>query len=412
MRRPSLTRPTRRKIRRVVAPAALGVALAASFGASPASAAAFATGNVVVCRVGAGGADLLVNTGNPVFLDEFTPSGTLVQSIAMPTAVSGANRRLVASGTATSECGITRSADGRYLLVTGYDAPMPTASLAGTASTAVARVIGRVDALGNVDTSTALTDASTGNNPRSAVSVDGTSFWITGGAGGARYVAALGATTSTQLSTTVTNLRQLHIFGSQLFTSTSSGSAVRVGTVGTGLPTTSGQTITNLPGFPVTGSPYSYFLADLTASVAGYDTLYVADDGAGIQKHSLFAGSWVSNGTVGVPNDSYRGLTATVSGNTVNLFATRKGGSTAIGGGELVSLVDSSGYNAAFAGTPTLLSTAATNTAFRGVALAPADVPTPVVPESPLAIVLPASAALVVAGFVLTRQRPKLRIRS
>ena len=37
----------------------------------------------------------------------------------------------------------------------------------------------------------------------------------------------------------------------------------------------------------------------------------------------------------------------------------------------LVSLVDASGYNGAFAGTPTVLATAAANTAFRGVALAP-----------------------------------------
>src|SRR5262249_1580816 len=65
----------------------------------------------------------------------------------------------------------------------------------------------------------------------------------------------------------------------------------------------------------------------------------------------------------------------TVSGTTVTLFAVRKGGSSATGGGELVKLVDSSGYNGAFSGTPTLLATAGTNTAFRGVALAPEPPP-------------------------------------
>lgn len=410
-RRPSITRPTRRRVRRAAAAVASGLALAASFGASPASAAAFGSGNVVVCRVGAGGAATLVNTGNPVFLDEYTPAGTLVQSIPMPTTTVGANRRLVASGTATSECQITRSTDGRYVIVTGYDAPLPTASLASSTSASVPRVIGRVDASGNVDTSTALTDAVSANNPRSAVSDDGTRFWIAGGAGGVRFVSALGATTSTQIDNNVlTNLRQLHIFGGQLFTSTSSGSAVRVGTVGSGLPTTTGQAITNLPGFPTTGSPYSYFLVDLSGAVPGVDTLYVADDSVGILKYSLVGASWTANGTVGAAADSYRGLTASVTGTNVTLFASRKGGSTASGGGELVTLLDTSGYNATLTGTPTLVATAATNTAFRGVALAPLQAPAPVVPETPLAIVLPVSALLLAGGFVATRRSPKIRI--
>ena len=60
---------------------------------------AFTPGNVVIYRVGDGSGSL-VNTGNPVFLDEYTPTGTLVQSIALPTATAGANHRLIASGTA------------------------------------------------------------------------------------------------------------------------------------------------------------------------------------------------------------------------------------------------------------------------------------------------------------------------
>ena len=55
-------------------------AACASLGAA---AAAFTPGNVVVYRVGDGSGSL-VNTGNAVFLDEYTTSGTLVQSIAMP----------------------------------------------------------------------------------------------------------------------------------------------------------------------------------------------------------------------------------------------------------------------------------------------------------------------------------------
>jgi uncharacterized repeat protein (TIGR01451 family) len=339
-------------------------------------AAPFLPGNLVVYRVGSGSGSL-VNTGNPVFLDEYTPAGVLVQSVPLPTTVAGANQQLIASGTATSEGFLTRSADFRYLILTGYARDLGgSGSLSGTASATVKRTVGRVDNAGTIDTSTALGDFADGNNPRSATSSDGTGFWVAGGAGGIRF-ATLGAATSTQLSTTVTNLRQPSIFNGQLYISTGSGSTIRVGTVGSGTPTTSGQTIVNLPGFPTTGSPYSYFLADLTAAVPGPDTLYVADDGAGLQKFSLVSGAWVANGTAGAAADAYRGLAATVSGSTVTLYATRKGGSGATGGGELVSLTDASGYDGALSGAPTLLAAAALDTAFRGIALAPEPAPAP-----------------------------------
>jgi hypothetical protein len=162
-------------------------------------------------------------------------------------------------------------------------------------------------------------------------------------------------------------LRQVNIFASQLYISTASGTAVRIGPVGTGLPTSSGQTITNLPGIPATtGSPYAFVLLDLSAGVAGLDTLYYADDSAtvgGIRKYSLVGGTWVSNGAVNAPTP-YRSVTARIVDGSVFLFAVRSAN-------ELVTLTDASGYNGAFSGTPSLLISAGTATAFRGVAFAP-----------------------------------------
>src|SRR5215475_9867169 len=102
----------------------------------------FTPGNLVIYRVGTGTGSL-VNTGNPVFLDEYTPAGALVQSIALPTTASAPNRRLIASGTATSEGLLTRSTDGLYIVLSGYDAALGTSGLAGTTSSAVPRVVGR-----------------------------------------------------------------------------------------------------------------------------------------------------------------------------------------------------------------------------------------------------------------------------
>lgn len=83
--------------------------------------AAFTPGDLVIYRVGTG-ATSLSSAATAVFLDEYTATRVLVQSIALPTADSGSNQTLTASGTATSEGLLTLSADGRYLELTGYNA--------------------------------------------------------------------------------------------------------------------------------------------------------------------------------------------------------------------------------------------------------------------------------------------------
>ncbi|MGA7118719.1 MAG: hypothetical protein WBY94_01410 [Polyangiaceae bacterium] len=347
-----------------------------------------ATINLAVYRVGDTAASL-ASTGNPVFIDVFTTAGVLVQSIAMPTvqnSTATTPHRLIASGTATSEGLLTLSTNGKYLLATGYDsAPFSDAgSVVSSSSAAVPRTVARIDSSGDIDTTTGLTDFASGNNPRSAASNDGVNIWVAGASSGARFT-TLGSSTSTSLNTA--NLRQAGIFNSvdsadagpflQLYAS--SGSAnVQIGTLGAGLPMAS-ATFTILPGYPTSGSPYGFFFADLDA-VPGVDTLYVADDTAadagttgGVTKYSLVGSSWVSNGELGSASDSYRGLTGVVSGTTVTLYAVRKGGTSTTGGGEVVSIVDSSGYNHSFSGATlsAALATAASKTAYRGIAIFP-----------------------------------------
>ncbi|NCZ97570.1 PEP-CTERM sorting domain-containing protein [bacterium] len=184
-------------------------------------------------------------------------------------------------------------------------------------------------------------------------------------------------------------MRQINVFNNQLYASASSG-AFRLATTGGAPSSTTGQTLTNLSGWSTSaGSPYAFFLADLSSSVAGLDTAYVADDttgaAGGLLKYSLVSGTWTLSGQIGTGTDAYRGLAAEqLADGSINIFATRKGGTAAAGGGELVSITDTAGYNAAFSSSaPTLLATAAANTAFRGVSLS-------TVPE-------PSSAALL--GF-------------
>jgi hypothetical protein len=343
----------------------------------------FTPGNIVVYRVGTGVANL-TNASTPVFLDEYTSSGTLVQSIAMPIAVSGSNKILTAAGNGISEGLLNLSVNGQYLVFTGYNIAVGTSGVGGSASSTRPRCIGIVKYDATINTSTSLTDLSSGGPVRSAISTNGTDIWACGGGGiggtgGVRYTAA-GSATSTQLHATApTNLRSICMASGQLYVS-GNGGTPKIGSVGTGCPTTSGQTVTGLTGFPIDGTPGQFVLLNLDASIPGPDVMYVADDIDGIEKFSLVSDSWVSNGIVGAALDDYRALTATVSGSTVTIYATRKGSnSTAIVGGQLVKLTDAAGYNGAFSATPVVLASTITDkTAFRGVSAVPTQIVLPI----------------------------------
>jgi hypothetical protein len=324
----------------------------------------FTKGNIVVYRVG-DGVIALTNTGSAVFLDEYTRTGVLMQSLAMPTNVTGGNRPLIASGTATSEGLFTLSVNGRCLALTGYGTTPGGATVLNSSSAAsIPRVAGVVNYDGAIDTTTALGDYSSGNNPRSAVTTDGTNIWVAGGKGGVRYTTR-GSTSSTLVSTNLDNVRQVNGFGGQLYASTQSG-ANRLGIIGSGMPT-SGQSFVNLPGYSTSeGAPNAFFMADLNHDGTN-DTLYVADSTAGIQKYSLVGGLWTTNGVVAV--SGYFGITGYVTGTKADLYATSAS--------KLDHLTDYSGFNGAFSGVPSTLASASSNTVFRGVAPSPGAPPPP-----------------------------------
>jgi hypothetical protein len=352
-------------------------------------------GNLVVTRVGTG-AGALGSSATATFLEEFTTTGAPVQTIAMPTAVVGSNRILTNQGSATSEGFLKLSKNREYLTLAGYDkAPggtTPSADLPSVTN----RVVGVIEvATGNIDTTTALSDAYNGSNIRSAISTNGTDIWVGGNGGsgqgataGVRYT-TLGGTTTVGLHTSVTNQRVVNIFQGQLYSSSSTGSNLGVNTIGTGLPTTSGQTVAILPGMPTTGSHSNYdtFFADP-------NTLYVADDGnaangGGIQKWTFDGTTWSLAYTLlnnGATTTSTRGLTGYVNGlGQAVLFATTNQSNA----NQLITVTDTGAL-----ATASVLATAATNTAFRGVAY--------IAPE-PTSAVLMLLVGVAFAGF--TRKR-------
>ncbi len=337
----------------------------------------FGAGNIVVYRAGDGSAALTAN-GTAIFLDEVTPAGVLVRSIALPTAISGSNKAILANGTSTTEGSMSRSLDGTVLVIGGYNGTLGAAA-SSIASATINRTIAVVDGITNIDVTTSLTDAHSAGNIRSVTSTNGVNIWTAGSNEGIRYCTK-GATTSTVVSSTNTNNRAFCINNTDIFVSHGSGTTLSRIIQIPGYPTAGPIAATSLTGVVVGTTPtnsYNQFVMfDLSSTEPGLDVMYIASDPAGatgIIKYSKVAGTWTVNGTMASSTDAFRGLTGEATGTDVTLYATRKG----ITGGqqELVLVRDITGYNAAPVAAPvfTVLATAGTNTAFRGVALAPSS---------------------------------------
>jgi hypothetical protein len=327
---------------------------------------------VRVVRVGTG-TGALSSAATAVFVEERALDGTLLGTIALPTAAAGNNLPFALSGSASSEGGMTLSADGHSLALAGYAAAPGTAGVASTTAAAVSRSAAVIDAAGNVDTSTTFgASAFSGNNVRGAVSADGSGVWA-GGAGSANgglWFAPLGGRTGVQVVSSPNNFRWPEIAGGQLYASGSNGSFVNVSRVGTGLPTVGAQSIAPLPGMPTSGSasPFAFVLLDRDG-VPGPETLYVADDRnaptGGVQKWTLNGATWTLATTFNVTSTpiGFRGLAGFVTGSTVTLVASSADNNN----NRLVVFVDDGSATV----TGTVIATAASNTAFRGVALSP-----------------------------------------
>ena len=358
----------------------------------------FSPGNIVVSRVG-DGSTLLTNASAQVQLVEYTTAGVatgVVVTLPVTTTNTAGNRACTNSGSSTTEGGLNLSYDGRYLTHTGYDA-IPGVTGISSSATDPNRTIARIDVSGNIDISTSFL-ATTGNayvrnSIRSATTLDGTQFWASGTSsstyGGVRYL-TLGQDdiSGVQISTTITNSRSVQIFNDQLYVSAQS-STIRVGSVGVGTPTTTGQTITNLPSLPTVNlSPNGFVFFDRDPVIAGVDLLYFVSqtntaNEFGLFKYSFDGTNWNSKGKLAdatTNNSQASGLTGYLNctGNVV-LYLTRATGSAFVPS-EIRTYTDNAVYNATMTSNGSSILSASTplvppasNYAFRGIAMSPAN---------------------------------------
>lgn len=317
----------------------------------------FSAGNLVVLQEGDGTA-ALSSAGTAIFLNQYTTSGAFVNATAIPSTGASA---LVNSGSATSEGGLTLSADGQYLVLAGYNAAAGTASVAGTTSASVPRGIATVNASGNYALAATTSTTFSGNNIRSGTTDGSGNFWAVGGNSGAYY---MGTGTASAVSTTSANNRIIQNIGGNLYFSTGSGTKGIY--VVSGTPTTSGNTASLL--IADGNSPYDFSI-NTALGIA-----YVADDTAsalgGIQRWDFTGSAWTLSYTLGTgaANIGARGLAVDFSGANPIIYAT-----TAESSGDRLIAITDTGATA----TATTLATAAANTIFRGLEFAPTAVPEP-----------------------------------
>ncbi len=353
----------------------------------------FSAGNLAVLRLG-NGTETLANTGNSVFIDQFTPFGSYVNSVAILN--SGASA-LVMSGTATSEGSLTRSTDGRYLTFAGYNtaAGIPYASsLPATAASLVPRAVGQVNDAGSYSLALTTTaawggTATTAGNPRSVISDGANNYWGVGtsSSSSTRGTLYYGTASSAAWIEGTKSPRVINIFGGNIYYSVSS---TTVGASG----------IWGFPGQPTSGPLVATKLIDTGVSSGNYDfalnpamTLaYVADDRAtaagGIQRWdwSGSSSSWSLTYTLGTgaANIGARGLAVDFSGADPVIYATTAEGTA----NRLISITDIGGSS-----TATTLATAPANEIFRGLDFTP-------IPE-------PATTALLGIGLLLFCNRSR-----
>ncbi len=355
-----------------------------------ASAADLVPGNLVVDRIG-NGTTALSGSSAAVSVLEFTTTGTLVQTLS--TQFTGTNQ-LTDSGSATSN-GYLNSYGG-YLAVPGLNLATGTAGAAALNNKATnilgvdGNVANRVEFPTGGPAGTPPSPFS-GSNFRSVIATSANTFYATGTSAGTPLTGGTwyyNGTDFVQVSGTQNNLRNIEIYGGQLYVSSGATNFQGVSSVGTGLPTATGTTTSLTIATGTGSSPYGFVIFDTNGDGTA-DRAYIADDrtvaGGGIQRWDLNSSSvWVnsyallfntSNNTLttstGTGIVGIRGLTGTwdATSGTASLYAT----TTETTNNRLVSLLDSSSAPTSFV----TLSQAGANFVYRGVDLSTVPVPEP-----------------------------------
>ncbi|MDW8251680.1 MAG: hypothetical protein RMJ98_20485, partial [Myxococcales bacterium] len=334
----------------------------------------------VVVRVGAG-VNTLDGRTAPVFLEErLISDGTLLpldpvkNPLVLPS--SGSGDKLTLTGSGILEGNLSRSLDGKYLVLGGYDVDAGVDKVAGSPTTQVKRVVGRLDRSSKFDASTKLDTAFNNGSIRSACTTDGLQIWASGigsGNSGGIWATSFGSKMAGDrvLAEASAGIRFCHFFFDRLYGTAKVAPYVSVFQTTDAIPTQVGQQATTLPGLPTDNkpSPLSFVLLDTDAN-GDPDLLYIADDRTtgtegGVYKWVWDGSTWKPGSPPRIslgPTTGARGLAGFLRGKEVTLIVTTHPASA----NTIKKVVDNLEL-----GVPVVtdLHKAPTHTVFRGVAL-------------------------------------------
>lgn len=321
-------------------------------------------------------ASISSSTGAAIVLEEYLPSASSASSpnfsVNLPNTASAGSNGIVAGGTTTSNGAISRSENGRYILVPGWstNSTISTAALGAANTTFSICAVRPVNGSGTVSTGITGTSNwfSSTNDYRGATSDDGTNYWVTGGSKG--VLTTTNGTTLTIVTSTSTSTRAINIINGQLFYSTGS-STNGVYQVGIGKPIAASTTSTNLTtstgayGFAISPD----FLTLYTNSATGVISRWTY---SGTYSSGAYSGGSWSTASTGLTLGTATGLIVDWSGysfstgaNGAIIYASNTPGS---GNSTIVRANDNG--TAAMTGT-TIASVAVTANIFKQIAFSP-----------------------------------------
>jgi hypothetical protein len=317
--------------------------------------------NIVAIRVG-DGAQGLTTHGNSMFVDQWAPNGAYLTTMNLPdsgpSGLVAIGPTLTTSPSSVTGNGLSRSANGRFLVFGGYNTNLSfTADLQNASATTIPRGIGLIDDQGKYTLAISSASSSSGNFWRGAVSDGTNNYW------------GFSRTSSTYyfgfdlpglvIQSDWSNLRSMAIFNGRIY-----GVSAVAGKTGvmrfSGLPTAP-ETVEQVI------DTTSNFSSDCEVSPDG-NVIYVADSlttgGGGIQRWQFDGSTWSLAYTL---NDHLAAgayyVTADFSGANPIVYAV----STEADNNQIVQFSDT---GAGAIGT--VVAYAGANQNFRGIRLGPA----------------------------------------
>jgi hypothetical protein len=290
----------------------------------------FTNGNLAVVRIGGPGQSVTTtDSGNAVFIDQYTTNGVLVSSFPIP---SNGPNALIMDGNAYDGY-MTLTPDGSRLVIGGFNTSAPymsngvAANFALASSATVPRAIATVDGYGNY--ALPIANSNMFNTfTITGVASDGSNYWAQGnGATAAAYGVvycgtATAPATNEVLTGVVSGCRGLIIYSNSLYsmgypsntTSYPQAGAFLLTDNGTSLPTNATTANVILPVGTAAASTPSDLVINSNGTIA-----YLADYSFGIVKFTNGGSGWVSNYTVYPTNAGYS--TASGSSHAISLTA-------------------------------------------------------------------------------------------